>query len=147
MSDYDTTRPRDHHFSAIKRPSHEYCAECGYLRNASWHLPDPHPAPVQPPALDYVVKLQVELAETERERDSAVNMRDAWEVRHRAVEDRWKMAEAEVERLEGARQERERVYPCADCGVMRSKAEGGAVFTVCDECWNRAREPREEPSR
>jgi hypothetical protein len=28
-----------------------------------------------------------------------------------------------------------RIYPCADCGIMRSKAEGGTIFTVCDECW------------
>jgi hypothetical protein len=30
-----------------------------------------------------------------------------------------------------------RVYPCADCGVLRSKAEGGTVFTVCDACWDK----------
>jgi hypothetical protein len=30
-----------------------------------------------------------------------------------------------------------RIYPCADCGKMRSKNEGGTVFTVCDECWDR----------
>lgn len=30
-------------------------------------------------------------------------------------------------------------YPCADCGVSRTKAEGGATFTVCDECWDRSR--------
>jgi hypothetical protein len=31
----------------------------------------------------------------------------------------------------------ERVYPCAECGTMRSKAEGGTVFTICDECWDK----------
>lgn len=31
----------------------------------------------------------------------------------------------------------ERIYPCASCGKMRSKNEGGTVFTVCDECWNK----------
>lgn len=31
----------------------------------------------------------------------------------------------------------ERIYPCADCGVMRTKAEGGTTFTVCDECWDK----------
>lgn len=30
----------------------------------------------------------------------------------------------------------ERIYPCAKCGTMRSKAEGGTVFTVCDDCWD-----------
>lgn len=29
-----------------------------------------------------------------------------------------------------------RAYPCAKCGIMRSEAEGGAVFTVCDACWD-----------
>lgn len=33
--------------------------------------------------------------------------------------------------------EEPRVYPCQRCGVMRTKAEGGTVFTVCDDCWNR----------
>jgi len=32
----------------------------------------------------------------------------------------------------------ERKYPCADCGIMRSKNEGGTTFTVCDECWDKA---------
>jgi len=26
-----------------------------------------------------------------------------------------------------------RIYPCKDCGKMRSKREGGTTFTVCDE--------------
>lgn len=31
-----------------------------------------------------------------------------------------------------------RIYPCADCGLMRSRSEGGATFTVCDVCWDKA---------
>jgi hypothetical protein len=31
----------------------------------------------------------------------------------------------------------ERVYPCADCGLLRSKNEGGTAFTVCYACWDR----------
>ncbi len=27
-----------------------------------------------------------------------------------------------------------RKYPCADCGVLRSKREGGNLFAVCDQC-------------
>jgi len=34
--------------------------------------------------------------------------------------------------------EEARVYPCDKCGVMRSKAEGGTVFSVCDKCWDAA---------
>ena len=30
----------------------------------------------------------------------------------------------------------ERIYPCADCGTMRSKNEGGTTFTVCNDCWD-----------
>jgi len=33
--------------------------------------------------------------------------------------------------------ERGRIYPCADCGKMRTKEEGGTTFTVCDECWDK----------
>lgn len=32
----------------------------------------------------------------------------------------------------------DRVYPCRDCGKLRSKDEGGTTFTVCDECWDTA---------
>ena len=31
----------------------------------------------------------------------------------------------------------EEMYPCADCGKLRTKAEGGTIFTVCDECWDK----------
>lgn len=34
-------------------------------------------------------------------------------------------------------EEDERKYPCADCGKMRTAAEGGTTFTVCDECWDK----------
>jgi len=36
----------------------------------------------------------------------------------------------------------DRVYPCAKCGTLRSKNEGGTTFTVCDECWNKTQEER-----
>ena len=29
----------------------------------------------------------------------------------------------------------DRVYPCSMCGKLRSKNEGGTIFTVCDDCW------------
>ena len=40
----------------------------------------------------------------------------------------------EVEKLNP---ESEAIYPCADCGVMRTKDEGGTTFTVCDKCWDK----------
>ncbi len=30
----------------------------------------------------------------------------------------------------------QRVFPCRDCGLLRSKAEGGHIFPVCDRCWD-----------
>lgn len=35
-------------------------------------------------------------------------------------------------------------YPCKQCGVLRTKAEGGTTFTVCDECWNAPSQPSVE---
>ena len=29
-----------------------------------------------------------------------------------------------------------RIYPCAECGIMRTKDEGGTTFIVCDDCWD-----------
>lgn len=39
-----------------------------------------------------------------------------------------------------------RIYPCAfpGCKTMRSRMEGGAIFTVCDEHW--AADIRSTPS-
>ncbi len=31
-----------------------------------------------------------------------------------------------------------RIYPCAKCGKMRTKSEGGTTFTVCEDCWDDA---------
>ena len=36
-----------------------------------------------------------------------------------------------------------RIYPCANCGKLRTKDEGGTVFTVCDECWDKHWQPKE----
>jgi len=35
----------------------------------------------------------------------------------------------------------EQLYACNDCGVLRTKAEGGTVFTVCDDCWDKHHPP------
>ena len=29
----------------------------------------------------------------------------------------------------------EPTYPCRECGLPRTEAEGGKTFTVCDACW------------
>lgn len=42
-----------------------------------------------------------------------------------------RQAEAALDEARG------RIYPCADCGKMRTKEEGGTTFTVCDECWDK----------
>lgn len=36
-------------------------------------------------------------------------------------------------------------YPCADCGALRTKAQGGTVFTVCDACWDKTHVAKTEP--
>lgn len=28
-----------------------------------------------------------------------------------------------------------RIYPCLKCDKLRTKAEGGTTFTVCEDCW------------
>lgn len=38
------------------------------------------------------------------------------------------------------------IYPCADCGVMRTKAQGGTTFTVCDTCWDKHWAKRSAPT-
>ena len=40
-----------------------------------------------------------------------------------------------------------RIYPCRECGVLRSKAEGGNTFTVCDECWDKHAAPVSSSAR
>lgn len=39
-------------------------------------------------------------------------------------------------------------YPCVRCGMLRTKAEGGTAFTVCDDCWDApAPPPAGEPGK
>jgi len=40
----------------------------------------------------------------------------------------------------------EQAYPCNQCGKPRTKAEGGTLFTVCDECWSKPSEPKIQPT-
>lgn len=40
-----------------------------------------------------------------------------------------------VEWHQARRQPTDETYPCEQCGKLRTKAEGGTTFTVCDECW------------
>jgi hypothetical protein len=45
--------------------------------------------------------------------------------------------------VEQDREGNPRIYPCDVCGTMRSKPEGGTIFTLCDECWDKEhRKPR-----
>lgn len=30
-----------------------------------------------------------------------------------------------------------RIFPCDNCGLLRNVAEGGNIFTLCDECWDK----------
>lgn len=29
------------------------------------------------------------------------------------------------------------IYPCVDCGKLRSFNQGASVFNVCDACWDK----------
>jgi hypothetical protein len=40
--------------------------------------------------------------------------------------------------------EKEKQYPCVDCGKLRTKDEGGTTFAVCDECWEKKYKPTEQ---
>ncbi len=31
----------------------------------------------------------------------------------------------------------EHLYPCMECGKLRTAREGGTTFTVCDQCWDK----------
>jgi hypothetical protein len=42
--------------------------------------------------------------------------------------------------------EEPRIYPCRECGVMRTKSEGGTIFTVCDACWDRLHPTVDQPA-
>ncbi len=39
----------------------------------------------------------------------------------------------------------EPLYTCNRCDALRTKAEGGATFTVCDECWEKHYRQRSPP--
>jgi hypothetical protein len=41
------------------------------------------------------------------------------------------------DKIREPKDDNDRVYSCQDCGVLRSKNEGGTTFTVCDECWDK----------
>lgn len=67
-------------------------------------------------------------------------------------EEGWKAGMAEGQSIafdrgkeEGRREQRGAIYPCADCGVMRTEAEGGTTFTVCDDCWDKHFRPEAKP--
>lgn len=42
----------------------------------------------------------------------------------------------EREKQKGSSTE-DRIYPCEECGKLRTKSEGGTLYTVCDECWDK----------
>ena len=44
----------------------------------------------------------------------------------------YKSGESQPEKPQGEPQ-----YPCDECGAMRTKAEGGTTFSVCDACWDK----------
>lgn len=43
-----------------------------------------------------------------------------------------------------AKHDEGKTYPCDRCGVKRTVAEGGNIFTVCDKCWDEFHKPSPE---
>ena len=42
--------------------------------------------------------------------------------------------------------ENARIYPCINCGKMRSKSEGGTTFSLCDSCWKLEHDKKSNPN-
>lgn len=94
------------------------------------------------------------LGEVARERDrlegelaEARELLRRWEYRHReystiASDTRRFLASRSAPLPPQPAPEGERIYPCADCGTMRTKDEGGTVFTVCEACRDRHYHPK-----
>ena len=40
----------------------------------------------------------------------------------------------------------ERIYPCLKCSKLRTKAEGGTTFSVCEDCWDKEQPKVEDNS-
>lgn len=46
-----------------------------------------------------------------------------------------------------SKEDKVKKYPCSDCGKLRSKDEGGTIFTVCDECWDKRYKPNDKDTQ
>lgn len=101
-------------------------------------------------------------AEAEKQRDAEWTRvvmgfpNDRWTPEYAAeimAESRKASAESDREHAQATEKagdvEEGRIYPCADCGTLRTKAEGGTTFTVCDACWDKhhAHEPAPDAER
>lgn len=83
------------------------------------------------------LRLIVERDDARAERDLATAARD--DIHRRFVEANEAATDLVVQLAAANRRTEkwERLYPCDKCGVLRTKAEGGTVFTVCEECWDK----------
>lgn len=43
---------------------------------------------------------------------------------------------SDAEEAATEQEEEPKLYPCHKCGKLRTKSEGGTVFTLCDKCWD-----------
>jgi len=41
------------------------------------------------------------------------------------------------EKSECPKEDSDRIYPCIECGKLRTRDEGGTTFTLCDKCWDK----------
>ncbi len=57
------------------------------------------------------------------------------------------VAKAQLDKVDRMKLEDDRIYPCDDCGKLRSKNEGGTTFTICDSCWEKHYRKVAKPDR
>ena len=50
-----------------------------------------------------------------------------------------------VEKAQQPQKPAEPIYPCQKCGKLRTKAEGGTTFTLCEKCWDKYYSKPAEP--
>lgn len=49
----------------------------------------------------------------------------------------YKAAQQDMLKAHWVKEVKEEFYPCDKCGKLRTKAQGGTVFSLCDDCWDK----------
>lgn len=89
-----------------------------------------------------IANLEAENAALLRVVDAARDVDDLtdWETLSQSDGVLFTQLQADIDALDAGKdvpENSKKIYPCVDCGKMRSKDEGGTVFTVCEICWDK----------